>query len=296
MGSQALEYLSEEPHLFTEEEYAPDSESESESDIELLIGSVKDSIDRLFKISIWIRNPTTRLPSSKARHYQKIDKETNVNLLEVFEKYDHEHASSLFLQYKKEAALQQDPTIPPAEEEENRCNKNEENGRGDRVWEPIQTVLLQHKSNIDNGTEAFLVRRIARANVCRRQQFAYWRKHRDKLYQHTTAIMGSAPIGGHIQNTAYIGKETGANIDPAVAEGPAQSVTTASRLNLLQVPMDKSISALSVSEYMSLAWQPSKDVVDFPPPPRTPRNEKFFECPCCFTLCSTTLLAEKAWK
>ncbi|RYP55196.1 hypothetical protein DL768_000190 [Monosporascus sp. mg162] len=289
----ALKYLNEGTHSAMEEGGASDTESEPESDMELLVDSVKDSIDRLFKLSIWIRNPATRLTSSKAQRFQQIDEETNVNLLEVFEAFDHDHVSSLFLQYKKHAALQENPTVPPVEEEESRYDE-EGDESSDHVWEPVRTVLLQHKSNIANDTESFLVRRIAQANVRRRQQFAYWRKHRDKLRQHTTAVTQGVPTSSQVQAPVQI--STGVRVDCGAPppEAPVQSVTTASRLNLPQ--MRKTMSTVSVSEYAPSAWQPSKDVVDFPPPPRIPLTEEFFECPYCFTLCSTALLAEKAWK
>ncbi|RYP59450.1 hypothetical protein DL770_010187 [Monosporascus sp. CRB-9-2] len=294
MKSLTLKYLNEETHPSMEEEDAPDTESEPESDMELLVDSVKDPIDRLFKLSIWIRNPATRLASLKAQNFQQIDEETNVNLLDVFEAYDHDHISSLFLQYKKHAALQENPTVPPVEEEENRHDEDEEGENSDHVWEPVRTVLLQHKNNIANDTESFLVRRIAQANVRRRQQFAYWRKHRDKLRQHTAAVTEQVPTSSLVQGPVQT--STGVKVDCGAppAEALVQSVTTASRLNLPQ--MEKTMSTVSVSEYAPSARQPSKDVADFPPPPRIPLTEKFFECPYCFTLCSTALLAEKAWK
>lgn len=41
-------------------------DSEPESDMDLLLESVLDPIDRLYKLAVWIRNPATRLTSSKA--------------------------------------------------------------------------------------------------------------------------------------------------------------------------------------------------------------------------------------
>ncbi|KAJ3454680.1 hypothetical protein MRS44_013280 [Fusarium solani] len=293
----ALEYLNGEAQLFMEEDDASDTESEPESDMGLLLSGVRDPIDRLFKLSIWIRNPATRLASSKAQHFRQIDEETNVNLLDVFEAFDLDHVRSLFLQYRKHAALQEKPTLPPVEEKEGKYDEDEEDEGNDYVWEPIRTVLLQHENNIADGTESYLVRRIARANGRRRQQFAYWRKHRDKLHQHATAAIQQVSTSGLAQDPIQASTEPIIDGSALPADAPGNlSVTTASRLNLPQAPMRENMSNVSVSEYAPSAWQPSKDVVDFPPPPSIDPTEQFFECPYCFTLCSKALLAEKAWK
>lgn len=43
-------------------------------------------------------------------------------------------------------------------------------------------------------------------------------------------------------------------------------------------------------------WRAGKEVVDFPAPPKYNPEESFLECPYCFTLCSTEILSDKAWK
>ncbi|KAL2127231.1 hypothetical protein VTI74DRAFT_11062 [Chaetomium olivicolor] len=54
-------------------------------------------------------------------------------------------------------------------------------------------------------------------------------------------------------------------------------------------------SSVSTSEYAP-STQANAEVVDFPPPPRGKEGGKYFECPYCFTLCSTRVLNPKAWK
>ena len=274
-----------------DEDFGDGASQEIESDIELLLDSIKDPIDRLYKLSTWIRNPSSRFWSSKALHHQEIDPDSGVDLLHAFEGFDYDYVSSLFLQYRKLKALQEYPTVNPSE---NRDREGDDDS-ADNVWEPIRTVLSQYKVNLCKTTESFLVRRIARANAHRRMQFAYWKKHRDKLVQHADAVTKHIEVhkeGFQIK----LSEEIPANEAAIPAIAAAQSVTTATRLNIPQLAVRDDQSNVSVSEYAPSTWQPNKEVLDFPPAPKRPPSEKFFECPYCFTLCSNALLAENAWK
>jgi hypothetical protein len=287
-----LQYINGDFDLSMEDE-SDDTESEPESDMDILLNNLKDPINRLFKLSVWIRNPATRFASSKALQYQQIDEETNTDLFKVFEDFDYDYISSLFLQYRKHVAMQEKPAFPHTKEKE---KESDEGYITDDVWEPLREVLLQHRKDIISGTESFLVRRIAQANVYRRRQFAYWKRHREKLEQHTTAILQHPLTRNLVEAPVHISRGIiFDHIDP-LSEGPAQSITTASRLNVPQRPINEAVSTGSVSEYSPSAWQPSKDTVNFPPPPSVSNTEEFFECPYCFTICSTALLREKAWK
>src|SRR5215471_6457718 len=164
-----------------DEDVGDETAQGTDSDIDLLLDSVRAPIDRLYKLATRIRNPSSRFGSSKAPRHQQIDAESNIDLLQAVEKFDYDYVSSLFLQYRKSKALEESLTIKSPDGEDRDYD-------ADNVWEPIQTVLLQYKTDLFKGTESFLVRRIARANVHRRQQFAYWKKHRDKLIQHARTI------------------------------------------------------------------------------------------------------------
>jgi len=264
------------------------SDVDADSDIDLLLDDIKDPIDRLFKLSIWIRNPSSRFASSKALRHQQIDPESNVDFLKVVEKFDYDYVSSLFLQYRNSRAQKEHPEVCPPE-------KKDSDEDVDDVSEPIRTVLSQHKINLLKDTESFLVRRITLANVRRRQQFSYWKKHRGKLSQHSKAATQHIEVRNDMAPIQL-------NVDIPVNEAsiamihPSQSVTTASRLNFSQLNVRDDLSNVSVSEYAPSLWQPGKEIVDFPPAPLLPPNKKFFECPYCFTLCSRELLTAKAWK
>ncbi|KAH6867306.1 hypothetical protein B0T10DRAFT_419988, partial [Thelonectria olida] len=278
----------------TDAETSDDSEpSENEDDgeeplIELLVDGVRDTTDRLYKLSTKIRSPSSRLGSSRAATHQRIDEETGVDFLRAFEQADYDHIRSLFLQYQKSKSLQTDQ---PTEPEEEAAVEDD-----DGVWEPIRTVLAQHRA-----TDSFLVGRIARANMRRRQQFAYWRKHREKLAHHARAsISQQGPLTSSYGMLSRPSAERNLSSEQttSMAELAPQlpSVTTATNLNITRLDVVETRSAFTVSEYAVSTWQPAGDAVIFPPPPRRQSDEKFFECPYCFTLCPASILTDKAWK
>lgn len=272
-----------------DEDEDEDSCSELESDMDLLLDSIKDPIDRLYKMAVWIRNPATRIPSTKARNLRQVDEETNVDLFKSFENFDYDHVSSLFLEYEKNKALQEDPISQP----------HDAVGDGealveDQLWEPIRKTLELNRLKISSGNESYLVRRIARANGLRRQQFAYWRKHKNKLREHAANVVEdpthNLPTTSHIIQLKDKNEKFKAPL----------TVTTATQLRLSHETGKElgkeNVMTLAVSEYAPSAWNPSKDIVSFPPAPKISTGNEFFECPYCYTICPASILSEKAWR
>jgi hypothetical protein len=260
-----------------------------ESDLELLLDGVRDPIDRLYKVSTKIRNPSSRLRSSRAANHQQIDEETGIDFLRAIEQADHDHIRSLFLQYQKVRALQEHDPAEPTKDAVG--GEDDEDG----VWEPIRTVLCQHRT-----ADAFLIRRIAQANVRRRQQFAYRKMHREKLARHARASISTKD--GLTPGTEFSSQPSFDRLmsndsfkSQAELAPPAASITTATNLNLARLELVENQSTFTASEYAPSVWQPARDAVAFPPPPTTHSGEKFFECPYCFTLCPREALAAKAW-
>ena len=257
----------------------------------MLLEGVKDPIDRLFKLAVWIRNPSSRAASQKVLHYRLIDQESGVDLLDAFKKLDYDYASSLFLEFRKSRARADNAEAEPL---------SSDKGVGvDLVWEPIGTVLSQYKQECSKGTESFLVHRVAGANVRRRQQFAYWKNHRSKLVHHSTTAIDQLKT----QRTQNVHAAVAMAAPAMAATGTqlplndAQSVTTASRLDALRVATwNDQATVASVSEYAASAWQPGKEELGFPAPPTHLSDGKFFECPYCFTICSSRLLSDRAWR
>ena len=265
---------------------------EADSDVDLLVDAVKDPLNRLYRLSTKIRNPATRFASSKAHRFRKLDPDTGANLLEAVQVFDHDYVSSLFLQYSKGRALEQSPAVPP------QLPESEDPGEvpiyQDVVWEPIRSVLSRYADNVSKKDESFLVYRLAEANTQRRKQFAYWMRHREKLDLHTRAFTGdihptALTSGPGLEPMVMV-------IEPRLPSGPTElSVTTATRLRVAQFTMRDDMSTVSISEYSSTT-EFSYDAGTFPPPPPRKEGDKYFECPYCFTVCSTEMLRRRAWK
>ena len=71
-----------------------------ESDADALLDSIQDPINRLYKISTWVRNPSSRFYSTKAQCRKKMDPETGIDLFQTFELLDLDYVASIFVQYK----------------------------------------------------------------------------------------------------------------------------------------------------------------------------------------------------
>ncbi|ORY10272.1 hypothetical protein BCR34DRAFT_441471, partial [Clohesyomyces aquaticus] len=77
-----------------DDDWGEDFFLDSESDMDLLLLGIKNSIDRLYKLSIWIRGASSRYASSKALKHRHIDPDTNVDLLTTFEPIDLDYVQS----------------------------------------------------------------------------------------------------------------------------------------------------------------------------------------------------------
>ena len=261
--------------------------------MDLLVEGVRDPIDRLFKLAVWIRNPSCRITSSKVLRYRLLDPETGVDILDVFKEFDYDYVSSMFLEFRKSKARADHPTTEPSSD-------HPDDNQSEQIWEPIQTVLSQYKYERSTGTESFLIHRIAWANTRRRRQFAYWKNHRDKLNRYTETAIQQVEGGRNSETllpTAAAAVQFLTNDTPNPVIAVAQSITTASRLNIPQSSSwnDQATNA-SVSEYAASDWQPGKEKLGFPESPKHLSDGKFFECPYCFTICSSALLSERAWR
>lgn len=200
--------------------------------------------------------------------------------------FDYDYVSNLFLQYRKSKACGDHPTEAP------KLQDRVVDDSSDCVWEPIRSVLAQHTVELSTGTESVLVKRMAQANTRRRRQWAYWRHHRDKLARHAEAAL--QPIEGNIDKgispPLLPAFHVPGNHGATPRATAANSVTTVSRLVIPQLTVWDNQSSVSISEYAASTWQPGKEVLKFPTPPKHEAGQKFFECPYCFTLCSTAQL------
>lgn len=202
------------------------------------VGTIADTINRLYRIATQIRNSSFREISRKAYSYQMLDPDTHVDLLDQFYQFDLSHTWHVL-------ASDNGPS-PKASRS--------------RSFE-ISPILLD---------------RFARANKLRRQNFAYQQRHRHKLEEVSVAQL----IGTQDEQ-------------PPV---PLSIPTTATQIHPVQklIPIDDIIPA--PSSYAPTARGASNEAVEVPPPPHLPEDEKYFECPYCFTLCSADQRRDQVWK
>lgn len=69
-------------------------QGDDEDTLEVLLDSVQDIVNRLFRVSVQIRNPITRLESSRAQRFQLLY--DDVDLFTAFEHYDLDFVRSFF--------------------------------------------------------------------------------------------------------------------------------------------------------------------------------------------------------
>ncbi|KAL3460890.1 hypothetical protein BJX64DRAFT_289828 [Aspergillus heterothallicus] len=150
-----------------------------------------------------------------------------------------------------------------------------------RTWWP-DTDLMDIEDH-------FLVRRLARANTHRRQQFKYWQRRNAKYWKFHRAGLQEGALRSQMGNLnmtfALEGSEHGQLSDPTTATliGPT-----------VLADFDKE-SAATQESYV-LRGDESDDTNFFPAPPDIDQDKSEFECPYCFILCSRKLLEPRAWR
>ncbi|KAF3133224.1 hypothetical protein TWF569_010668 [Orbilia oligospora] len=257
------------------------------SNLTLLLDGVRGPLDRLYKLSTWIRNPSSRSISSKVRSHKHIDPETEIDFLKEVESFEIDYIRSVFFQYRISKI---------------RADGQSHEGIDEGKLTP-DTPTASEEIHLDDS-ELSLINRLARANVRRRQRFSYWRKHQEKLALYADFDGPQDPevqIGNNIEAAATsqnFGLKQNDKIAGLVAVPPDfGSVTTATRLNIPQLAVFKDdFSAVSVSKYTPSNWLPDNETLEFPEPPSSESSDKEFECPYCFTICRKALLKSDAWK
>jgi hypothetical protein len=281
--------------------------------ISLLLQSVEDVIDRLFKLSSKIRNPSTRLISTPAKLYRCLDEDSGCELLEAFKHYDYCHVLSIFRGYYQKASSEvYEASLGNFVKEEDEveeewhtadncllCESREE--VMEEFWEDRASLSddsATSMSSLDRDVEAdFLVQRLAKANAQRRQQFFYWRAHHRKREIHTdmnSKVTGMNARLAHAMDRAEGNPGTSALQIRDLLHAP--TITTATRLTPALSRSFDTKSEVSVSEYAGSSYDPGSEAYEFPPAPKVMSREKFFECPYCFTTCPRRMLSDKAWK
>lgn len=243
----------------------------SESEVETILKGVTDIIDRLYKLAIKIRNPKTRLATSKAVNFKHIDEETGIDLVQEFAKIDTCHIEELFWDNRLIDVQDTEPIFME---------------RRDRERRPRKLIEVDH----------VLISRLARANTRRRQQFGYWSRHRSKNTQETARALEARELPiGKLQDPRLLSERrtTVAGQSAGIVSRPS---TATHLLNPAMITMNDSASTTSLGTVAPNAKIVQDEQVVVPHPPEVLKKSKHFLCPYCFTLCSQSLLKQEAWR
>ncbi|KAE8327761.1 hypothetical protein BDV39DRAFT_204775 [Aspergillus sergii] len=157
----------------------------------------------------------------------------------------------------------------------------------------IEQLFATYRSTSARDLENdFLVRRLAKANTRRRQQFGYWKKRRARFDMmpriEIIEEMRPDPITQEPKNSPNL------NV-PVVPTAPSQP-STATHLDVSKVKLDDDASMISSSTVVHMPEEANGDWFSIPPPPMHLWGREEFECPYCFTLCPRKMLHQKAWQ
>ena len=278
------------------ESYQSESGSESDSSdedfasskppAEVLLDAVADVNNSLYRLATKVRNPATRLPTSKTRLFKCVDAASGVDLIEQMREADLRHLQELFWEYR---------ASKPAE-----VNA----GLGDVTENKEKRDNLRRPRVLDDGDQ-ILLSRFAQANTYRRQQFGHWRRHRDKKGKETAEALNRMPA---LPAKEFPSSRTkfGFGLGLPVHHGPhtlaaLSRPSTASHLqNPTRFEGDDIRSTTSARTIAPKAMDVRDEVVDVPSPPEAlkafARIKGHFECPYCFTICSASQLQPDAWR
>ena len=157
-------------------------------------------------------------------------------------------------------------------------------------------LQLWKAQEIRDVKDHYLVKRLAKANTRRRQQFRQWRNHRKKIEVHSNPAEDF--------NLLIPSSRTARMMEAPVQEiksirTPGQAVpsipSTVTRLDPNVVMFDDTASILSSSTDGKFSSAANSSL----PIPRLPKKanlSKEFECPYCYILCPARTRSPQAWK
>ena len=213
--------------------------SVTKPEVDVRAADIADSVDRLYKLAIKIRSPDGRVIPPKFDLYKHIGPNFKEGYIKKIEEKQKEGIRQALRQCRRSIAG--------------------EDSIGDH-----------HLTESDE----YLVLRLHKANQTRRQQFAYWKHHKEKLMQ---AAEPESPI-------ATSARSTGASI-------PSTATTLPGGFAL-----DDAKSARSDFSRATTTYGANDEVVEWPPVPRDLVGKDEFECPYCFFFCPRQYKRPRSWR
>ncbi|KAL4800384.1 hypothetical protein BDV19DRAFT_69030 [Aspergillus venezuelensis] len=150
-----------------------------------------------------------------------------------------------------------------------------------------------HTISDDPKNLHYLVRRLAKANTRRRQQFKYWRKR--KIKYERVINPDSGPLAHTDALTSDVPKLIDVQIGHLALAAPSQP-SSATRLNPAKVKLDDDLSVVTTTSFVALSDERFGDHLAIPPPPSLRPDAKELECPYCYTICPKKTFLGTAWE
>lgn len=251
-----------------EADYGSETTGSVEQEFNLILESITETINCLYRIATRIRNPATRTLTKKVLEFKMTDRESGVDLVGQYASLDREHLREVFKAYRSADILNRF-------EEQETSPQNLDSARR----EPLE----------------FLAHRLAQANTLRRKQFAYWSRHRKKLDAASEATAQAIHVQQVQPRRASQTVFSTAHDRSVVPSLP----TTATTLDPAKFDLGDTKSVVTISDYGGAIFSSSstrRDVIQIPNPPSKAKGQRYFECPYCLTLCSGAYLERRSWR
>ena len=250
----------------------PNSRPPAESILEAIV----DTLDSIYRLSTRIRNTKTRLPKSKAHLLKRVDESTGVDLIARMKEVDSTHLEEVFWEYRASPSesTQDSVTFDTTPEDRDRL-------RRPKTLDPNDQILLS---------------RLAQANTFRRQQFAHWRRHRDKNAKETAEALDQVKNLSIAKSKVFLGvkrpQQYGSKTQTTLSR--PSTATQLLQDTILKVGNDDAKSAASTRTVLPRVFNAKDEDVQVPPPPAAlqgaTQNKNSFECPYCFIICPANML------
>lgn len=242
--------------------------SVTKPEVDVRAADIADSVDRLYKLAIKIRSPDGRVIPPKFDLYRHIDPNFKEDYVKTIEEGQKEGIREALRQCRRSIA-----------------------GK-DSIGDHRLTE-----------SDEYLVLRLHKANQTRRQQFAYWKHHKEKLIQATLAStrqifdMSATSTGDPIAATSE--PESPIAVKNAIATSarstgmsmPSAATTLPGGFALDDVKSERSDFTRATTTHGA-----SDEVVEWPPIPRDSAGENEFECPYCFFFCPRQYKQPRYWR
>jgi hypothetical protein len=263
--SETSSLLSSDSELSSDGSSDSGDEKVASTELRQRVSALSNINDNLYRLSRSIRAPASHSRSLKALSHRPRDPETGVDLLEQFALVDLAFTKDLYSQLRQNAQGQYE------------------------------------KCPILDDADLVMIKRLARGVTRRRQQFLYWKKHREKLDFFAEKEISKIPKP---EPTIQLQLQGDAGLRASLPHAPkAPTETSRPKTTLTETTATQFISPApvhdgtqSVTSYATTARGLDGSRVEFPKLSKTIKEGKDFECPYCQMICPPHYQTARAWR